>query len=295
MVPVLIFSAQRNSPVPSGYNSRCLAPDFSGDEKYIAYFDQSFDDVLESSWTNSLKIFDISKQTGRQLLTRKFNQTSILWCAEIIDEFQQVKWSPDGQYLAFSLDGGYVEIYSLKENKTLSRVSFKKKPRDIFLGYFYLNWKRNDTLIAGYISKYAGLPDTHDTYGLIKKQGSSFVITDPVISPNSPLVSNLYPSGNKNNSPGSDGIPIIILGQDKGIKDILFNKEEIEYSWERFYLARAKSNQRVVLAASNSGRYAIVVENTGLKDNRFKGKYRVKVSLRQIPKAFRKKIIPRQK
>jgi hypothetical protein len=271
----------------SEYHSRCLAPDFSADENSIAYFDQTYNDVLQSSWTNSLQIYNIPNKTNTGILTRVFKQTRIVWCAEIIDEFQQVKWSPDGQYLAFSLDGEFVEIYSLKEKKTISRLTFKKNHRDMFMGYYYLEWLGNDSLITGYISKYAGLADTHDTYGLIKKQGTEFEIKQGVIPKNAPLLSTLNPS-NGDQSKDARGFPMLIIGKGEEVQKIFFNKEEIEYSWEMLYLARPGSSERLVLSVSNSGRYAIVVENTGIKSDEMGKHKKVNVSLIEIPGPFKK-------
>ena len=295
IVIIIILLIQLNSLLfcnsQNKYNSICVSPTFSPNEVKIVFWDVYNCEDVGFFKNVVLKIYDTKKNRIYEILGRKFYKPKNISWLEQFEEFINAKWSPNGNHIALSLNGSDIEIMEFKSMRIVSKICFRKNDNDLFFGYFYIKWIDNFTLVVGYMSNYTNLPNTNDTYGLIKKKEDKFIVEKNVLDNDSELIPNRsFYFGNKNYfNENNECYPILQLDKFNRVENLFFKKENISVESEIFDLPKRNSNERVILAISKSGKIAIIggVIHNEIKDTKFK----IKTEIINIPKQFRDSII----
>ncbi|MCP4151801.1 MAG: hypothetical protein GY757_28920 [bacterium] len=278
-----------DSEKKSTYSSLCLKPTFSPDEKVLVFWDRF--DVKISLKKFVLKTYEVNTCRTKKILERISQTPSEVCYSEIFEDFQNIKWSPNGKFLAIALNGVDLEILDFKSLKIVAKLRFLRKNKDFFFGYFYVKWIDNNTIVAGYLSKYAGLQYTDDTYGLIVRKGEIFKIKKRVLNRDSEFIPDNSIDGEPKNSfeEYKQCIPILELDKANKVKSLNFLRESLLSPSELFDIPKDNSLEKVVISISGSGKFAILA-GVGLYDP-IKHRSEIKTELFEVPSMFRDKII----
>lgn len=289
-VSSLIIFALSSFGFQSSFDSKCFFPKISPDEKYISHWHRKNKPGTTGIYPRdtfvTLYLYEIENNKEKIILEKDFSTFPIGVCyMEIIDEFYRVSWSPDSRYLAISIDGLNLYIYDINIDKIISCFCFRHDTMSFYVGYFYLNWVDNNSLIAGYISPSGNISCSEDTYAHIKKIGNDFNVYSPSLTLESDYIPDklfyLDYEKYKKETDSSKKLPIITFNKNE-IVDIFIQQMKRDYDtdYDHFFDYNYQSNQKPAIETSKNGKYAIVLDIETLK-----------TQLIKIPEHLRNKII----
>jgi len=250
---LLLFFKINITQLNANYDSVCIKPKFSKNENYIAYWDFDPKKFSGAYKKFTLYIYNIKECRKEKLLERTFDAMVDGYYLEIMEEFQNVRWTKDGKFLLVSLDGLHLELIDVNSKKIKSRIYMNDSVNSsLFIGYFSLKWVDNEKMVIGYISNKTNLKNTDDAYGLIEIKNEKIIILNKMLDKNSKYIPR------KNNIVKKEKHPILFMNKNNTIYKFKIIEENLLFPSEIFDLVQINSNQRVLLSLSPSGKLGIV-------------------------------------
>jgi hypothetical protein len=283
----LLFSSICFSATYS-YDSHCIIPKFSPDERYVAFWDKGKSPF--EGWLNILKLYDIKADKKIVVLERNFNPALIkgVCYEENVTEFEQLSWSPNGRYIGFALMASQFEIYDIVKKKLVAELDIGQ--------VFEIKWLNNESIQVGYISFESNPNDwTEDTYAIVQLTDGAFKIKEKIL----PGDAEIYKHYGEFTEFELQTIKLDLTLKNKvekvkfeknddGISDDSLDDETFDDSLKE---ARENSQERHVLSISKYAKYAIIANNYDLYNDDFSNSNQLKVELIKIPKRLRQEIV----
>lgn len=281
-----------NDKITANYYSNCLKPSFSPDDRYIFYWERNNQEIILKEI--KLCIYDIKKKTNEILLTRTFKSEPGIVYLEDIDNFFNIGWSPDGKYVAFSIDGRNLEILDYNTKTLVGTLDFIPPGSLGACGYFGIEWIDQNRILVGYVTNKTNLSNTDDAYGVAAKKDDKFIIEEKMVDAKSSLISSFYPYyENRSNKNVFKGYPVFIISEKNKIENLIYKETERVNTWEMLEVPEISSNEYIILEVSRSGKLAIVAKLLSEKNNpndENLNECKTAISIFKVPQKFQKEL-----